>query len=134
MEINNEVIEIPTTGDRFFDEYLKLKKPLLELILTKINKRNIVLHPKLLQLFSILLYYNNKYRDMDEEDRRKLIFNSRTKAEIAGSMKINARQLNTYLSILRNIRLLNGRVINKPFIIYPEETYRLTFKFILNNG
>jgi len=131
--MNNEVIPINTTPEKFFDEYLKLKKPLLEYILYKINNKPIVLNPKMMQVFSMLLYYNHIYNELPDEEKWKLIFENGTKKHIAEKLNINIRHLNTYLSVLRNIKLLDGKKINKPFIISPEEEFSLTYKFIIKD-
>ena len=133
MDIHNEILPISTTPERFFDEYLKLKKPILEYILGQINKKTIILNPKLMQVFAMLLYYNHIYNELPEEEKWKLIFENGTKKHIAEKLNINSRHLNTYLSVLRNIKLLDGKKINKPFIVHPEDEFSLTYKFIINN-
>ena len=133
MEINNkEVLPINTTKERFFYEYLLLKKVLLEAILSRVNKKPIILNPKLLQVLALLLYYNDKYNGMPENVKWDMIFNGTTRKEIAESLNINTKHLNTYLSILRGMRVLNGKSINKPFIIYPHDGFELVYKFGLD--
>ena len=134
MEINNEILNIPTSEEKFFDEYLMLKKPILEYMLSKLNDKPIILNPKLMNVFALLLYYNNIHRDKEDIDKWKIIFDNGTKKDIADKLHINAKHLNTYLSILRNIKLLNGKSINKPFIIYPESEFSLIYKFTINNA
>lgn len=134
MENNSEVIPIETTGESFFREYLLLKKPLLEYILGVINKRKIIFNTKMIEVLSYLLYYNYIYKDMEEDAKWDMIFNSGTKKQIADKIGISLKNLNTYISLLRSVKVLNEKTINKPFIIYPDKTYELTFKFILNNG
>ena len=133
MENNNEILPIPTTTERFFYEYLKLKKPILEYILGELNKKTIILNPKLMQVFAMLLYYNHKYKHLPDEEKWRLIFENGTRKHIADKLNINSRHLNTYLSTLRNIKLLDGKKINKPFVINPGDEYSLTYKFIINN-
>jgi len=134
MENNSEVIPIETTGESFFKEYLLLKKPLLEYILGVINKRKIIFNTKMIEVLSYLLYYNYIYKDMEEDAKWDMIFNSGTKKQIADKIGISLKNLNTYISLLRSVKVLNEKTINKPFIIYPDKTYELTFKFILSNG
>ena len=134
MDINNEIIKIDTTEENFFNEYLTLKKPLLEFVLSKINGKEIILNPKLLRVFAMLLYYNNKYRELEEGVRWKMVFENGIRQNIAESLNINSKHLNTYISILRGIHLLTGKSISKPFILYPGEDYELTFKFIISDA
>jgi hypothetical protein len=129
----NEVLEINTTNKDFFYEYLVLKKPVLEMMLYMINKKKIILNPKLLQVFALLLYYNYIYKEYDDNVKWKMVFDYNTKLEIMNIVGINKGHLNTYLSMLRNTHLLTGKEISKPFIFYPEDGYELTFKFIFKD-
>lgn len=129
MVNNNEVLQLATTPKKFFFEYLSLKKPILEVMLQIVNKKKINLHPKLLHVFALILYYNNEYRDLPEEQKWKKVFDYDTKVQMMNEVGINEGHLNTYISILRNIHLLTGRQISHPFIFYPETGFELTFKF-----
>lgn len=131
--MENEVLNIKTNKENFFYEYLLLKKPVLEIVLSKINNgKKIKLSPKILKVFSILLYYNNLYKDLPDSEKWKQVFSEESKNIIMNALKINIMHLNTYLSILRNIKILDGKSINQAFIIYPEKSYSLTFEFNLN--
>lgn len=131
--MENEVLNIKTNKENFFYEYLLLKKPVLEMVLSKINNgKKIKLSPKILKVFSILLYYNNLYKDLPDSEKWKQVFSEESKNIIMNALKINIMHLNTYLSILRNIKILDGKSINQAFIIYPEKSYSLTFEFNLN--
>ena len=129
----NEVLEINTTDKDFFLEYLVLKKPVLEMILSTINKKKINLNPKLLHVFALLLYYNYVYSEYEDDVKWKMVFDHSTKQQIMNEVKINDSHLNTYISMMRNMHLLTGKEISKPFIFYPEEGYELTFKFIIKD-
>lgn len=121
-----EVLEIKTTSKNFYYEYLLLKQPLLETILSKVNGKKITLSPKILKVFSILLYYNSL-----SENNSDLI-NEIVKRDIMDQVNIKESHLNTYLSVLRNIKILNKNSINKPFMVYPGKEFQLTYRFILN--
>ena len=129
MQNNNEVLQIKTNPKNFFYEYLILKKPILEMILQMVNKKEINLHPKLLNVFALFLYYNNVYKDMEEKSKWKKVFDYDTKIEIMNEIGINEGHLNTYISILRGMKLLTGKQISLPFIFYPDSGFELTFKF-----
>ena len=128
----NEVLNIKTTKEKFFFEYLTLKKPILDMIVSRITGKIIKIPMKLLNAFSLLLYYNYLYRDMEEEDKWQKIFDIEHRKEYIKRLDITQSQLNTYFSILRSYKILNGKSINKPFIIYPDTDFELTFKFLLN--
>lgn len=134
MEINSkqESIPVKTTEERFFIEYLIIKKPFLEIILSKVNKTKVVIHPKPLRVFALLLYYNYLYREYEDEIKWKMVFDYDTKVKIMETLDISEGQLNTYLSTLRTIKLLNKKSISKPFIFYPESGFELTFRFDFN--
>lgn len=132
---NIEVLNIKTSKENFFYEYLLLKKPVLEMVLSKINNgKKIKLSPKILKVFSILLYYNNLYKDLPDNDKWAKVFSDEAKEIIMHALQINQLHLNTYLSILRNIKILERRSINRLFIIYPNKSYSLTFEFNLNGN
>ncbi len=127
--VNNEVFQLTTNPKRFFIEYLSLKKPVLEVMLEMVNKKKINLHPKLLHVFALILYYNNLYKDLSEDQKWKKVFDYDTKVQMMNEVGINEGHLNTYISILRNYHLLTGKQISLPFILYPESGFELTFKF-----
>jgi len=127
--VNNEILQLTTNSKRFFIEYLSLKKPILEVMLQMINKKKINLHPKLLHVFALILYYNNLYKDLPEDQKWKKVFDYDTKVQMMNEVGINEGHLNTYISILRNYHLLTGKQISLPFIFYPESGFELTFKF-----
>jgi hypothetical protein len=129
MVNNNEIFQMATNPKRFFIEYLSLKKPVLEVMLEMVNKKKINLHPKLLHIFALILYYNNLYKDLPEDQRWKKVFDHDTKMQMMNEVGINEGHLNTYISILRNMHLLTGKQISSPFILYPESGFELTFKF-----
>lgn len=136
MEIigSKEVLPVKTTTKKFFVEYLTIKKPFLEHILSRVNKKKIVIHPKPLRVFALLLYYNYTYRAYENGVKWKMVFDYSTKVEIMNELDINEGQLNTYLSTLRLMKLLNGKSISEPFIFYPEdEKFELTFSFIFTD-
>ena len=134
MENNKEVLQIATNTKSFFLEYLTLKKPVFEVMLQYINKKKINLHPKLLHVYALILYYNYLYRDQTEDMKWKMVFDYDTKVNIMKDIGITIEQLNTYISILRNIKLLKGKQISSPFIFYPESGFELTFKFEFKNN
>ena len=129
MKSSNEVLEINSSTNIFFKEYLTLKKPIIEMILGRMNGKKVTLNPKLLNVFALLLFYNHKYKDLDEGLKWEMIFSSTTKEEIMEELGISRMHLNTYFSVLRSLKLLDGNRINEPFIIYPNGGYDLTFKF-----
>ena len=128
----NEVLDIKTTKEKFFLEYLTLKKPLIEFIVSSMLGKHTKVPDKLLNVLALLLYYNDQYKELTEEERWKTIFHKDKRKEYIENLNITDSQLNTYFSMLRNYKILNGKSINKLFIIHPDNKYELTFKFSLN--
>jgi hypothetical protein len=126
-----EWITIKTTKSRFFYEYLVLKRPVINIILTKFNKRNIILHDKLLSLLAELLYLNDYYSDLPEEVRWGIIFNQESRKKIMEKLGLKEHYLNNYLSILRRIKVIVDGRINKIFLM-PAINTDLTFRFEIN--
>lgn len=128
-----ESIEINTSKEKFFLEYLILKKPVVDSILTKINKgKKTTLSEKPMQVFAQLLFYNNQYKDLQEESRWEKLFNKATKDKICETLEMKEHHLNIYLSQLRSIGILYKKTIRSLFIVYAEDSHSLNFKFKLN--
>ena len=72
---SSHVMKIPTTKEKFFLEYLMIKRPVLNSIIRKINNGQQIrgktpeLHYMPMKVLAQLLYYNDKYRSYPDEDR-----------------------------------------------------------------
>jgi hypothetical protein len=130
--MQTESVEIVTTKEKFFREYLILKKPVIESILWKINRKKTSLSDMPLQILAELLYYNDQYKDEPEERKWGIVFSRDVRMNIANKLELKEHQLNNYLSHLRAIKILEGRTIRDIFIVYPNEGRELSFKFRLN--
>lgn len=130
--MQTESIEIVTTKEKFFREYLILKKPVIESILYKINRKKTSLSDMPLQILAELLYYNDQYKDESEERKWGIVFSRDVRMNIATKFELKEHQLNNYLSHLRTIGILEGKTIRNIFIVYPNEGRELSFKFRLN--
>jgi hypothetical protein len=130
--MQTESVEIVTTKEKFFREYLILKKPVIESILWKINRKKTSLSDMPLQILAELLYYNDQYKDEPEERKWGIVFSRDVRMNIASKLELKEHQLNNYLSHLRAIKILEGRTIRDIFIVYPNEGRELSFKFRLN--
>lgn len=135
----SQVTEIPTNKEKFFLEYLMIKKPIFDSIIRKINNGQMIrnkppeLHNMPMRVLAQLLYYNNEYRDLPEEKRFKEVFDYDTKRKIMDRLEISEDNLNAYFSQLRKIRILDGKKINKHFLVYPDDSiFEVVFKFNIN--
>lgn len=131
--MDKETIEIVTTKEKFFLEYLILKRPIIDAILTKINRKKTKLSDLPLKVLAQLLYYNDLYREVYNEDETwEKVFSRDVRVEIREKLNLKEHYFNNYISHLRTIKVLEGRKINKIFIVYADEDRELSFKFRLN--
>lgn len=131
-EMNQESIPINTTKEKFFNEYLILKKPIIDALLTRINGERTTLSDIPRNVFAQLLYFNDYYKDYPEQEKWKMVFSKNTKDVICDELDLKEHQLNGYLSQLRKLKILNGKTINRPFIVYPGGEHTISFKFNIN--
>jgi hypothetical protein len=127
-----ESIEINTSREKFFLEYLILKKPVIDSVLTKINKHKISLSEKPMQVLAQLLYYYDTYKDRAEAERWSVLFSKTTKDLICDNLGMKEHHLNIYLSQLRSMGILEKKKIRNWFIVNAEDDHSLNFKFRLN--
>lgn len=129
----SENIEIKTSKEKFFLEYLILKKPIIDSILKRLNSNNkATLSDLPMSVLAQLLYYNDKYRDMPQQERYNLIFSKKTKELICDALDMKEHHLNIYLSQLRKLKILNGKSIRNIFVVYSGDIHSINFTFKLN--
>ena len=130
---NKKVIPINTTEEKFYLEYLKIFKPVLESLLSRINKEETTLTNKELCVTSQLLMYHNRYPDLPADDRSKLILNYNTRLEIRNKFNLSEPHLNNMIYRLKKkgVLALDGS-INKIFMVNMEGGFELVFKFEVN--
>ncbi len=130
--MEQESIVIKTSKEKFFLEYLILKKPIIDTVLTKINGTKIILSSTPRKVLAQLLYYNDMYSSLEETEKWKSVFSKNTKDLICESLGIKEHLLNIYISQLRKIKILDKKTINKLFIVYADTDHILSFKFSIN--
>ena len=128
-----ESIEIKTTKEKFFLEYLILKKPVIDSILTKINGgKKTTLSDAPRRVLAQLLYYNDTFKDLTEEEKWGEVFSKVIKDQICEKLDMKEHHLNIYITQLRNLKILDGKTIRKLFIVYSSDMHSLNFKFSIN--
>lgn len=130
--MQTETIEIVTSKERFFLEYLILKKPVIDSILTRMLRKKSSLRDMQMKVLAQLLYFNDMYRDKSEEDRSNILFSRETRFRISANLGIKEHHLNNYLSQLRAMKVIDGKKIRNIFVIYSGDIKELSFKFLLN--
>ena len=130
--MNTERIEIKTSKEKFFLEYLILKKPVIDSILSKLNGKKTTLSDIPRTVLAQLLYYNDMYKDLSEQEKWAMVFNKETKDKICDTLDMKEHHLNIYITQLRNIKILDKKKINNLFVIYSNAIHNLNFTFKLN--
>ena len=80
MEV--ESIRINTTKEKFFLEYLTLKRPIINAMLTKINGRKTVLNDIPMRVLAELLFLNDKYNDLPDDKKWTVVFSPESREYI----------------------------------------------------
>jgi len=131
--MHTENIEIVTTKERFFLEYLTLKKPIIDSMLTRLNRKKTTLSDAPLRVLAQLLYYYDLFKDeQDDEKRWAMVFSREIKIDILGKLKLKEHYLNNYLSHLRAIKILEDKKIRNLFVVSADDDLALSFTFKLN--
>jgi hypothetical protein len=127
-----ENINIITTKERFFLEYLILKKPAIDSMLKQLTgNRKATLSDKPMRVLSQLLYFNDQYKEIPEKDRSLQLFSREVKEMICDNLNMKEHHLNIYMSQLRHLGILEGKKIKSIFVILADDR-SLTFTFKLN--
>lgn len=129
--MQTESIEIKTSKEKFFMEYLILKKPVIDSILSKLNGKKTTLSEMPLKVFAQFLYYNDQLKDLPEDEKWETLFSKEYKDKIGKALSMKEHHINIYMSTLRRLRIFSGKKINKPFIVYANDR-TLNIKFSLN--
>lgn len=128
----SENINITTTKERFFLEYLILKKPAIDSMLRQITgDKKATLSDKPMRVLAQLLYFNDQYKNTPEKERSNYLFSREVKEQICSNLDMKEHHLNIYMSQLRHLGILEGKKIKSIFVILADDR-SLTFTFKLN--
>lgn len=88
------------------------------------------LRPKERTLLAYLLYYNDKYKALDIEERAGLIFNKSTRIDIQEAMGMDQQTFYNLKSELKKKKILNDEYLTKSFIsLYHKDNFEIKFLF-----
>lgn len=88
-----------------------------------------------IEIFSYILYYNDKYKSIvEDETRYELLFSTSVKKKIKEEFNIETTKFETYLNKLRKKGIIKDNVISKPFIVNIDDNLQITFRFALNTN
>jgi len=130
--MSTETIPIVTSKEKFFLEYLTLKRPVIDSILTKLNRKKTTLSDTPLKVLAQLLYYNDVYKDQPEEQRWNMVFSKEIRQSMFEALDLKEHHLNNYISHLRTIKIIDGKKVRKMFTVYTDDQVELSFTFRLN--
>ncbi len=83
-----------------------------------------------LEILSYFLYYNNKYKSIDDlTTRSEFLFSSSTKKKIRDEFGINAQKFDNYLNKIKKKGVIVNNRIMDMFVIYPDTMSSLLFNF-----
>jgi len=88
------------------------------------------LRPKERLLFAYVLYYNDKYKMLDIEERSRIVFDKKTRIDICEAMGIDQQTFYNNKSQLKIKGLLKDDYLIKNFVsLYHKENYEVIFTF-----
>lgn len=116
-----KVFRIETSIEDFFVKYL--------LVLNEMFK----LSRGVLEVFAQLLYYNDKYKQADKEDRDAMVFSTATKKRISKKLNISSASFDNHMLTLRKKGLLKGSSIVPAYEIFYDTHKDLGFMFIIKD-
>ena len=112
-------VNINTNRRKFFQQFLRVLRPTLKPYLSN-GEMNVL---------GEILYFNDKYKDIKEDLRKKLIFDYDTKAEIMENLSISANTLANNLTSLRKKAYLDNKTIRKGLDICPKDEFIMKYTF-----
>ena len=88
-----------------------------------------MLRPKERLLLAYLLYYNDKYKSLDLEERSRIIFkNKEARIDISEALGMTSQTFYNNKSQLKVKNIINDEYLVKSFVhLYYKETFNLNF-------
>lgn len=128
--------EIKTDLDNYYKNYLIINRPVIDSLLSRINKRKVHIPDKPLKLLERLLFYNFHiaYRNngLTKQERWKLITDHGMKKTICKEMGLkDVKRVNTYLSRLRKLGVVKKDGIAEEFEVFPSNKI-IKYKITIN--
>lgn len=112
-----KIFRIETSIEGFFVKYL--------LVLNEIFK----LSRGALDVFAQLLYFNDKYKQAEKEDRDAMVFSTATKKRVCKNLKMTIASLDNHFLTLRKKGLIKGSSIVPAYEIFYDTHKDLGFIF-----
>ena len=120
--MDNKKIKINTNSSKFFRQYIELLSVMVN-PLTKVGKGD-------LDVLAKLIEYSYKFRNINEEYRKTLLFSRDTKKEIIDSLGIADSTFYNSIHKLRKNNLVKDNEVVKSLLVYPVGSdFNLSFNF-----
>lgn len=88
-----------------------------------------------LEIMSYFMYYNNKYKTIEDiEVRGELLFSLNTRKKIREALTMNSPRFDNYLKSIKSKGVIQNDRIADIFIFYPETMSSLLFSFSIKKG
>jgi CRP-like cAMP-binding protein len=118
--MNSLNFNVDTTPEKYFHQLVEILR-----VISPFNQ----LRRRQREVFAEILYQFYLYRKEDEEERERIVFDRKTKEEIASRLGISIGNLYNIYKELRKVKLLTRDGINKQFrfeyLKYKNVTYKL---------
>ena len=116
-----KIIKIPTSKEKYFLQYLALLYPIHKL------------RDKEMEVLSQLMLYNDKYKNLDDDVRNKILFNADTKMRIRQKLKMSDGSFNNNMVALSKKGIIKDNILLKAWNIFlDDQPMDLVFKFIIH--
>lgn len=87
-----------------------------------------------LEILSYFLYYNDKYKSIQDYNvRMDLLFSTTVKTKIKEEFGISTHKMETYLNKLRKKGIIINNSLDPKLVIYPDSNIQVTFSCSLNS-
>jgi hypothetical protein len=90
---------------------------------------------KQMEVLAQLMFYNNKYKHLDQEVRDRILFDADTKMRIRQKLKMSDGSFNNNMSELRKKKVIVGNALAPACRIFLSDTpEELVFKFVIKES
>lgn len=94
--------------------------------------RKIPLAKKEMEVLSHFMYYNNKYKDLDSEIKKEILFSKTTRKQIQEQLGMKPVVFDNYVKSLRDKGVIKDNEIIRSLQIYPNNnSYTFSIKYEL---
>lgn len=136
-------IPVNTSRENFFKEFMYLMKPFYEGWLSKQQDKDIKISmPGELRVIAYMMYFNDKFKDIEESERWIIINDYETNMRIRNKVGMKTAVYHNAIHSLKekgvfDIKEVEGKKIKclkKFFHIYPDNDVTVNFTFKINEN